>query len=198
MAFVSKLDSIVEQSLRSFYQDICTDWWGRENEMVNLYACRLAKLVPQGQIGIEVAVRQLPLDDLLKIDRKVPGCCERKRIGAKDVVRKDLVIWPSARMTVWKDNLPMNEPLAIMEWKANHSHNRDRHNKNWRCHRWDVEWLRRTSLRRDMESFIGYAVMVEDTQNPKAVTCTRVQVGAVDKKFLQLPAKAATRTAAGS
>ncbi len=58
----------METSLRSFYRDICSEWCGRENEAVNLYALgHLAKQVRRGtilsnltQIGIEVAVRQLP------------------------------------------------------------------------------------------------------------------------------------------
>jgi len=41
----SDLDTIVEQSLRLFYQDIRAEWFGRENELINLYALgRLAKL----------------------------------------------------------------------------------------------------------------------------------------------------------
>jgi hypothetical protein len=105
----------------------------------------------------------------------------------KKVVRKDLVIWPSARMTVWRDNVPKNEPLAILEWTVNH----------WHCHNWDVEWLRRTSLREDMESFIGYAVMVEHTQTLKALSCTRIQAGEEDYALLRLSAKEAA-SAAGS
>jgi hypothetical protein len=64
---MSELDAIVEQSLPSFYQDICADWCGRENEIVNLYALgHLAKHVRPDtilhdltKIGIEVTVRQL-------------------------------------------------------------------------------------------------------------------------------------------
>lgn len=58
---MSELDTITEKSLRSFYQNICSEWCGRENEMVNLYALgHLAKHVQPGtilseltQIGIE-------------------------------------------------------------------------------------------------------------------------------------------------
>jgi hypothetical protein len=68
MGAISELDAIIEQSLRSFYQDICSDWGGRENEMVNLYAHgHLAKHVKPNTIlsdlsqsGVEVAVQQLP------------------------------------------------------------------------------------------------------------------------------------------
>jgi hypothetical protein len=83
--FLCELDRIVEQSLRSFYKDISSNWWGRENEMINLYAwCHLSKLARQGtifsdhgQIGIEVAVRQLPPDVLRQIDSEFPDCPPR-------------------------------------------------------------------------------------------------------------------------
>lgn len=46
MPAISELDAIIEASLREFYQDICSELCGRENEMVNLYALgRLAKHV---------------------------------------------------------------------------------------------------------------------------------------------------------
>jgi hypothetical protein len=178
MPAISELDAIVEQSLRSFYEDICSEWYGRENEMVNLYAwSHLAKHVRPdtilhdlGQIGIEVAVRQLPKEVLLKWKPKAGK--------PKKQVRKDLVIWPSARMSLWKAYVPCNEPLAIMEWKVNHFLNRDVHQKNRRDYLLDVHWLRETSAREGMGSFIGYAVMVEDTRTPKALICTRVQAGA--------------------
>ena len=180
------LDTIVKSSLRSFYADISRDWWGRENEMVNLYAwCHLAKqaqagtiLSDVGQIGIEVAVRQLPKEVLLKINPKTQR--------PKSDVRKDLVIWPSARMSLWKSNLPSNEPLTIMEWKVNHFLNRAVHEKNRRDYLLDIEWLRHTSRRDGMGTFTGYAVFVEDTQIPKTLTCTRLQAG-TESTLLRLP-----------
>jgi hypothetical protein len=181
----SDLDSIVETSLRSFYEDICSDWGGRENEMVNLYALgHLAKHVLPGsilseltQIGIEVTVRQLPKEVLLKWNPKADK--------PKEDVRKDLVIWPSPRMCLWKDNVPCNVPLAIMEWKVNHFRNRDSHPKNRRDYPLDVNWLRETSAREGMGSFIGYAVLLENTRTPKTLLCTRVQAGA-ERSFLAL------------
>ena len=113
---MSELDAIVEKSLRSFFRNICSEWCGRENEMVSLYAFgHLVKHVRRGtilseltQIGIEVAVRQLPPD--------------KEHPRKKKDVRKDLVIWPVPGMTLWKANIPHNEPLAVMEWKVNHYH----------------------------------------------------------------------------
>jgi hypothetical protein len=182
-----ELDAIVRESLHSFYPDICSEWCGRENEMVNLYAWgHLRERVKPNtilsdftQIGIEVAVCQLPKEVLIKWK----PTAERPK---KDV-RKDLVIWPSARMSRWKDNVPCNEPLAIMEWKVDHYFNRNAHPQNRREHLHDVEWLRETSLRSGMTNFVGYAVLVEHTHTPKTLTCVRVQAGNVDKQFVTEP-----------
>jgi hypothetical protein len=181
------LDSIVEKSLRSFYKDICAlpEWCGRENEMVNLYALgHLAKHRAPGtilskltQLGIEVAVRQLPKEVLLKWNPKADK--------PKKDVRKDLVIWRSPRMCLWKDNVPCNVPLAIMEWKVNHYRNRDSHPKNRRDYPLDVNWLRETSAR-EGKNFIGYAVLLDNARTPKTLLCTRVQAGA-ERPFLVLP-----------
>lgn len=169
---ITDLDSIIEQSLRSFYEDISSEWCGRENEMVNLYALgHLAKHCVAGtilteltQLGIEVAVCQLPPDP--------------KHTGRRKTVRKDLVIWPKGRMTLW----PQNEPLAIMEWKVNHVFNHAAHQKNRREHEDDIQWLRETSVR-VAGDFIGYAVLVEGTRNPRELTCVRLCAGNDDDKF---------------
>lgn len=176
---VTELDAIVEASLCSFYRDICSEWCGRENEAVNLYALgHLAKQVRPGtilsdltQIGIEVAVRQLP------------KCTEHP--GRRNTVRKDLVIWPTAGMNLWKANLPHNEPLAVMEWKVNHYFNRAVHQQNRREHLQDVQWLRETSQRLGNSDFIGYAVLLENLRSPRLLTCVRIHAGA-DQQFLTL------------
>src|SRR6266849_998013 len=119
----SDLDSIVEQSLRSFYEDISSsELCGRENEMVNLYALgHLAKHVRPGtilseltQIGIEVTVRQLP-----RLHHELKWM----------TVRKDLVIWPAPRMTLWKsekpcNKMPTNEPLAVIQSQSAYAESR--------------------------------------------------------------------------
>jgi len=100
------------------------------------------------QIGIEVAVRQLG---------------RKKFKGRVRTVRKDLVIWPTPGMTLWKANaVPnetlavmevYNEPLAVMEWKVNHYLNWTAHRKNRREHRGDIRWLCVTSRRSPARSF---------------------------------------------
>lgn len=197
-AGVEELDTIVDASLRSFYQDICSsELCGRENEMVNLYALgHLAKHVRPGaklreltQIGIEVTVRQLPPEIL---------CTFQKNKGKpKEDVRKDLVIWDVPRMTLWKAEpcsiVPCNEPLAVMEWKVNHCRNGGVHKLNLKNHcerKGDIQWLLSTSRQPGMADFIGYAVLVQDTKAPKLLSCVRVQGGTITE-FLSLPEKGA-------
>ena len=80
-----------------------SEWRGKENDCVNLFAHRfLAKRVrPIDRIGIEVAVPQL------------------SGKGRKQAVRKDLVIWKRSGDTTWcADWRAKAVPMAILEWKA--------------------------------------------------------------------------------
>jgi hypothetical protein len=80
-----------------------SEWRGKENDCVNLFAHRfLAKRVrPIDRIGIEVAVPQL-------------GGSRRKQ-----AVRKDLVIWKRSGDTTWgADWKAKTVPQAILEWKV--------------------------------------------------------------------------------
>jgi len=88
---------------------------GRENEIVNLFAHTfLSKYVDISQIGIEVAVQQLP-------DQW------------KQLVRKDLVVRWKPNQTVWNQKWnPVNNPIAIIERKVNDI---------TKCEG-DIEWLK--------------------------------------------------------
>jgi hypothetical protein len=80
-----------------------SDWRGKENDCVNLFAHRfLAKRVqPIDRIGIEVAVPQLGGK------------------GRKQAVRKDLVVWKRSGDTTWGvDWKARAVPEAILEWKV--------------------------------------------------------------------------------
>jgi hypothetical protein len=97
-----------------------SDWYGRENELVNLFAHSFlaGRSGPKGpihasQLGIEVAVKQL------------------SRAGGKTLVRKDLVIWRKENQTVWAQRAAANDPAAIVEFKVN---------DNKKCAR-DLAWL---------------------------------------------------------
>ena len=101
-------ESIIEGSLKGlscFLKE--SDWYGRENEIINLYAHRFVlenikkgPLIDPTQIGIEVAVKQL------------------QRCGGKKLVRKDLVLWNHPLETVWGSSTARNFPAAILEWKT--------------------------------------------------------------------------------
>lgn len=95
-----------------------SDWHGRENELVNLFAHRFlaehvshqGPLYSMRQVGIEVAVPQ------------VTG-------SRKEFVRKDLVIWPKEDMTAWPSG---SIPSVIIEWKRENR-------RKWDA---DVVWLK--------------------------------------------------------
>lgn len=117
------LEEIIRASLGEFADFLSgSSWWGREREMVSLYAfgflqrhCKHGSVLHDPtQIGIEAAVPQLP------------------RPGAKSHVCKDLVIWPEPKMTCWAGcGHPPCYPLAILEWKTTKSGGRQA----------DIDWL---------------------------------------------------------
>jgi hypothetical protein len=85
-----------------------SEWYGRENELVNLFAHSflvgrqgLDGPIEARQLGIEVAVKQIG------------------RNGGKALVRKDLVVWNQPNQTVWAKGAPTNDPAAIVEFKVN-------------------------------------------------------------------------------
>jgi len=94
----------IGKTLKEFSAFICdSDWRGKENDCVNLFAHRfLAKRVrPIDRIGIEVAVPQL------------------SGKGRKQAVRKDLVIWKCSGDTTWGAAWKAKAiPQAILEWKV--------------------------------------------------------------------------------
>ena len=90
------------------------------DEIINLFAHRFLLtrlnnrlLIDLSQIGIEVAVKQIP------------------KAGGKKLVRKDLVIWNYPLETVWGTGAALNSPAAILEWKTE---------KIAKC-AMDIDWL---------------------------------------------------------
>lgn len=179
------LDQIINQALESLYIDLCNcDWYVREHEIVNLFVFN--HLVPVfqqkhldlSQIGIEFPV--------LKV-RSSP----KEKMGA----RKDVVIWPTAKTTLWKDCHVTSittwedvvrtgrRPFAIMEWKNLSKFMTDPLGAR-RKHEDDVAWLLSNS-RADMVS-LGYAVLVDQTGPGVALNCRRIQNGEC-AHFLALP-----------
>lgn len=133
MTYWTKCIDDALMDLGQFLRD--SDWYGRENELVNLFAHSFlrGRTGPNGpidvaQLGIEVAVRQL--DD----------------IQGKEVVRKDLVVWSKPNETAWVGRKPLNRPIAVIEFKVND----DR-----KCSP-DIEWL--TAYTRTNPGVLGYSV----------------------------------------
>jgi len=131
-------ESIIDESLRdlnSFLQE--GDWFGRENEIINLFAHRflikrmnVGPLIDLSQIGIEVAVKQVPL------------------ANKKKLVRKDLVLWSDPLQTVWGSGRVANDPAVILEWKIN---------KISKCAP-DIEWL--LAYTKLHPQVLGYSICV--------------------------------------
>lgn len=140
--------------LGQFLRD--SDWYGRENELVNLFAHSFlaGRIGPNGpidvaQLGIEVAVKQLD------------------EIHGKEVVRKDLVIWSKPNETVWVGRKPLNRPIAVIEFKVNDDKKRSP----------DIEWL--TAYTRTNPGVLGYSVC-GFIQEHRGVSFTRFSRGAQD------------------
>ena len=144
---MSAWSEIIESSLgelNSFLQD--SEWFGRENEVVSLYAHEfLPRRLKEGsvftslsQIGIEVAVPQ------------VTG-------NVKKYVRKDMVIWNKPMGTIWTER----SPAVIVEWKVNRLKN---------CEK-DIQWLKLFTTR--YPETLGYSVCAFIKRN-RGVEYTKV------------------------
>ncbi len=117
-----------------------TSWFGREREVVNLFAHKFLPnyLGREGflfleQIGIEVALIQ------------VETTGKRKKM-----VNKDLVIWQAGNSSAWKETKRgievINIPMIVSEWKVN----------NLESCTDDIEWLKKFTTQHP--SVIGYSV----------------------------------------
>jgi hypothetical protein len=103
-----ELDDIISKSLKAFLDYINqTNWTGRENEAVSLYAF--------GFLQKECS-QEGPLHDPTQIGIEVGAADTPKSKNSQ--VRKDLVIWESPGANRWYPAYKESEPLAIMEWKV--------------------------------------------------------------------------------
>lgn len=135
MSWTECIDAALSD-LGQFLRD--SEWYGRENELVNLFAHSFlagrpgpagpAGPITAAQLGIEVAVKQL------------------KERDGKDVVRKDLVVWSKPNETLWRNREPLNTPVAVIEFKRNNEQE---------CLP-DLEWL--TAFTKANPGVLGYSV----------------------------------------
>jgi hypothetical protein len=185
---VATFEELLRISLAGLFEELsCSDWYVREHEMVNLFA--FGHLLPAFQargldptmIGIEFPAMQVSLD-------------ERSKFGA----RKDLVIWPEGRTTLWKGckltrgmNLASlhalgRKPFAVIEWKASSLIIAASKRSAELAHGRDVDWLRR-NLDGGMMT-VGHAVLVR--QRTRAISMQARKVSgspAIETIFLTLP-----------
>lgn len=145
---MSNIEGIIEERLTALALFLrSSDWYGRENELVNLFAHSfLSHAIDPTRIGIEVAVMQLPRD------------------GGKALVRKDLVIWGSPNETVWRNRVPANDPVAVIEFKVNNSA---------KCAP-DLEWLCAYTIAHP--TVLGYSVCGY-LKADRAIAYTKVERG---------------------
>ncbi len=161
------MDSIaqLEIALNQCLQDLAEDphvrsWNAKENNWVSYFAfkylvgaCRQGTpLSDPAQIGVEVSVPQPP------------------ELGKTRGVRRDTVIWRSPGLTCWNDDWevsadPINDPLAIIEWKV---HRPRRRNPLVTRER---EWLHAYCAHKP--SVLAYAVEVDGGEVPPVITWTR-------------------------
>ena len=140
-------------------------WYGRENELVNLFAhAILLDDTPRRcvqhptQVGIEVAVKQ---PDGHK---------------GKALVRKDLVLWHRPYQTLWSGDTqrPVHDPAVIIEFKVNEQR---------RCDR-DRDWLSAytKSVAGHFPNVLGYAVCGFLRKNEdRGVSYSRVSHGRAEE-----------------
>jgi hypothetical protein len=100
---------------------------------------------------------------------------------------KDLVIWRDPNTILLKADLPYFEPLAVMEWKMIHVYDRPRDRKRKLSeYESDIRWLQHKA-RAVGKGFVGYAVFVDSTCDPKRLTCARVAVNETDRHWAEYP-----------
>ncbi len=165
------IDSTIRIALTNFAEDLRgRSWWGRENECVNRFAFGyLFPLAAPGseffsvrQLGIEVAVPQLQVDE------------GKQR---KELVRKDLVIWPEEDMNCWEgsgERNPANVPLSVLEWKANKTSIYDA----------DRQWLKQAS--KDWPQFWGFAITVDLSQRNFILSAECIHLGQIQNNWLDI------------
>lgn len=156
---IKVMENIIEKALNDldrFFKE--TGWYGRENEVVNLFAhhfltkhIELEKDYSISQIGIEVAVKQLP------------------SLKGKKLVRKDLVIWKKPNQTVWnKEREPVHEPEVILEWKVNSISKTEV----------DVEWLKEYT--KVYPNVLGYSICAF-VKDQRGLSYKKITKGEVEK-----------------
>lgn len=169
---MNELDNTVQSALETFAEKALDGSWSgqREREAVSLFAfgALLTQVDPDGvlhspsQVGLEVPIPQVTVGN-------------EDSTNKKDQVCKDLVIWPSPRMTCWDDDQnPTVPPVAVIEWKFDRASIYDG----------DVNWLAAFTSR--YPECTGYAVTANQPASRFRLSCTRVSADQTQQKWLHI------------
>lgn len=171
---MGSLDEPIRDALLDFTDTALDGTWSgrREREAVSLFA--FGPLLEQvgsngtlkdtAQIGLEVAVPQVPVGDEDDLENK------------KNQVCKDLVIWPEPAMTCWdEDGQPTAVPLAVLEWKYDQSS----------VSEYDVNWL--DAFTSEYPECTGYAITANPPGSRFTLTCTRVTADEILPRWVNVP-----------
>lgn len=166
------VDAAVRPALETLAHDILDGSWSgqREREAVSLFAFgpllnqvdRNGFLSDSGQVGIEIAIPQVPVGDE-DMQRKKTQVC------------KDLVIWSEPHMTCWdRDGNPTKAPAAVIEWKYSQRG----------VYQGDVDWLK--AFTDEYSNCVGYAVTADQSSSEFTLSCTRVVNGQDEPEWVHI------------
>jgi hypothetical protein len=190
---IAEFEDILRLTLLGLFAELRrSNWYIREHEIVNLFT--FGHLVPEftkrgldlTMIAIECPTMQVEVE-------------EKSKFGA----RKDLVIWPEGKTTLWKGcdlsrgmelaslHASGRKPFAVIEWKATSVIAKMSARNAELAHSRDVDWLTR-NLDGGMMT-IGYAVLVRQKTREISLQCQRISgKPATATNFLELPGTIAT------
>lgn len=167
------LDEPVRSALIAFAEEeLDGSWTGvREREAVSLFSFGAlldevhsdSSLHDSRQVGLEVPIPQVTVDG-------------EDAEGKKDQVCKDVVIWPTARMTCW-DNRgnPTIPPSGVIEWKFDRAS----------IYEDDVNWLE--AFTEEYPNCVGYAVTANQPSSRFTLSCTRVSEDQRQPEWVYVP-----------
>ena len=160
-----RIDRFVNEALESFSDFLkTTEWRGKEQECVNLFAHRFLfeKIEPSAAIK-----------DATQIC--IEGALKQPQGYTRPVATKDLVIWSHPLQTTWSaDWEPVNSPKAVMEWKVY----RDRFPRRI-FSRHDEEWV--SAYTEEQRGSFGWVVSVDMTTCEPAVHWKQAREGVFSK-----------------
>jgi hypothetical protein len=165
-----RIDRLVRAALQAFTEDFTqARWWGKEHDCVNRFVHGF--LIPQ---GIESGIFTHPTQVGIEV-----GVAQPKRLD-RPAARKDVVVWPEPWMSCWNESFePVNQPIAVLEWKL------VRRRNSLECHKHDREWL--SAFAAEHTGFVGYAVTLNrDRGQTERIAVSRFSGRSEDPMWLRM------------